>query len=497
MNEIFYKVTLLSDVVLNSNLATEGNMSTLDYIPGSNFLGIVASKLYKDTNEEMYSIFHSGKVRFGDANISENNLESYTLPGMFYTDKLKNDLTKDSIYLDYLLDHKNPPIDEQGKRLQLKQVRGGYFLSDYTLIKEIKKSFAIKSAQDRKTRTSTDGAMFGFESINKGLEFIFSVQFDDESLIDSVSKNLIGQHRLGKSKNAEFGQISIEKMEKQTVFSVTFELLETVLVYAKSNLCFTDVNGMPTFQPTAQQLGLEKGEVDYSHSQIRTHIYSPWNFKRNTNNSQRNCITKGSVFVVRGANKGIDCSVVGLHQAEGLGQVIYNPIFLEGNDDAISTIKFKEYTESEDSKIAETKASNSVLINFLAKKLQEKKIEKDISDAVHKMVYLDTPDIKKLKKISSSQWGGIRAYATKTIDILELENQLFDKKNGYLTHGIADEKYWGTNRGANLTAFKKIFDDHKKHGTPFIAKFAAEMAKESRKERENKQTSTSNSIKKQ
>lgn len=46
MTTLQFKCTLLSDVILNQKAATEGPNQTLDFIPGSNFLGIVASKLY-------------------------------------------------------------------------------------------------------------------------------------------------------------------------------------------------------------------------------------------------------------------------------------------------------------------------------------------------------------------------------------------------------------------------------------------------------------------
>ncbi len=481
MKEIFYKVTLLSDVVLNSTLATEGNMTTLDYIPGSNFLGMVAGKLYdKIDAEKAFNIFHSGKVRFGDATISLNQKLSYSIPNQFYTDKLKKELTKDPIYIDYLIDRENPPKDKHGKQLQLKQVRSGYFLSDFTLIKEIDKSFAIKSAQDRKTRTSLDGAMFGFESLNQGLEFIFSVQYDDESLINDVNITLEGTKRLGKSKNAEFGQIKIDKVKQAPETIKSLDLENRVLVYAQSNLCFLDNFGMPTFQPTAKQLGLSSGIVDYTRSQIRTHNYSPWNFKRKATNTQRNCITKGSVFVVDGVAKTTDSSVVGLHNAEGFGRVLYNPAFLQGDKEAKVNFKFIELQKAKN-EAKTNKTNESKLVRFLTAKAQEKAQEKAISEAVQRLVYSNSSEIKNLKKITSSQWGGIRAYATKTSDYETLKTALFAEATGYLTHGVADEKHWGKNRGANLKAFENIFTQNAAHGTQFIAKFAAEMAKESRK----------------
>lgn len=491
MKEIFYKVTLLSDVVLNSSLATEGNMTTLDYIPGSNFLGIVAGKLYdkklkEELSEETFSIFHSGKVRFGDATISKDNCISYALPSMFFMDKLSKEIGTDPVYLDYLIDRSNPPSDLNGNRLQLKQQRDGYLLTNGLVIKEIEKSFAIKSAQDRDTRTSKSGAMFGFESLNKGLEFIFSIQFDEESFIDEINQVIEGNHRLGKSKNAEFGQIHIEKMPTQPKNIDSFENIDSVLVYVQSNLCFLDENGMPTFKPTAEQLGLNKeAEVGWDKSQIRTYSYSPWNFKRNTSNTQRDCILKGSVFYVTGAKITSNTKTVGIHQAEGFGKVIYNPLFLEGDEKAKCKFSLSKYLNSNNKIESTQKVPSTVLSKYLLRKLDSNRLEKEISEAVQKNVYPYSDDITRLKKITSSQWGGIRAYATKTKDFDELLKQLFDKEIGYLTHGVAYEKHWGKNRDLNLNAFQEICNKNRHHGTQFVAKFAAEMAKESRKLKNN------------
>ncbi len=483
MKESYYKVTLLSDVVLNSTLATEGNMSSLDYIPGSNFLGMVASKLYTTlSNEVSYRIFHSGAVRFGDALISVNELPSYAMPSMLFMDKLNKALGVDDVYLHHLIDSKNPP-SKAGSKLQLKQERGGYLFADGSVLKSIEKSFSLKSAQNRETRSSKDGAMFGFESLNKGLTFLFSVQFDHELDFDNINAALVGNHRLGKSKNAEFGQVEIELLEKQVVGISSFIAPEFILVYAQSNLCFLDENGAATFQPTAEQLGLESGAViDWTKSQIRTHTYSIWNFKRNTTNTQRDCITKGSVFYVTASKLPDNMRYsVGLHQAEGLGQIIYNPLFLEGNiTDAKSIFNFVP-TEKKNKPQLEKIIATTKLTKFLSAKLTSRSYEKAISHVIQELVYSNDAKIKGLKNISSSQWGGIRAYATITTDWSKLHKQLFDKEGGYLTHGVADEKYWGKNRGANRKAFEEICEQNKVLGTEFIAKFAAEMAKESRK----------------
>lgn len=495
MREVYFEVSFLSDVVLNSKLATEGNMKTLDYIPGSNFLGIVAGKLYNKINPELaFEIFHSGKVKFGDGTISLNNHLSYSMPYMLFMDKLNNDISEDDVFVDCKLDKRNPPTGINGKALQLKQQRGGYVLSNGEVVNEIEKTFAIKSAQDRKTRTSKDGSMFGFESLIKGTRFIFSVQFDDDTLFKVLSESIVGEHRLGKSRSAEYGQIEIRKAKNVPDEINSFSDENYTLVYAKSNLCFVDPNGLPTFQPSVAQLGFnETAEIDWSKSQIRVHTYSPWNFKRNSSNSQRDCITKGSVIYVKGAKPNCNKGNIGLYQSEGLGNVIYNPEFLMSDERGKSTFVFRSAKENYYNGVKTPSHPTTFLSNYLNIKLQNNKIEKESSEAVMKLVYSNEKTIRSLKRITSSQWGGIRALATKTEDIYELSNKLFGRKNlndpiatrnddfGYLTHGVADKKYWGKNRGANRAAFEKIFSDHIKYGSQFIAKFAAEMAKESRK----------------
>ena len=64
MEKIQFKCELLSDIVLNDSSATEGKRRSLDFIPGNNFLGIVAAQLYKGTDDDAWNIFHSGHVRF-------------------------------------------------------------------------------------------------------------------------------------------------------------------------------------------------------------------------------------------------------------------------------------------------------------------------------------------------------------------------------------------------------------------------------------------------
>ena len=86
MTTIKFKCTLLSDVILNQKAATDGPNKTLDFIPGSSFLGIAASRLYAELEKKArWDIFHSGKVKFGDAHPSSEGKRGLKAPlAMYY-----------------------------------------------------------------------------------------------------------------------------------------------------------------------------------------------------------------------------------------------------------------------------------------------------------------------------------------------------------------------------------------------------------------------------
>ena len=90
MKTLRFKCTLLSDVILNQKAASEGANNTLDFIPGSNFLGIVAAK-YNDFGDNAMEVFHSGKVRFGDAHPvckGHDGIRTLRVPASMYHPKL-------------------------------------------------------------------------------------------------------------------------------------------------------------------------------------------------------------------------------------------------------------------------------------------------------------------------------------------------------------------------------------------------------------------------
>ncbi len=493
----YYSCTLIDDVVLNASLATEGNMKTLDYIPGSNFWGIVASKLYGELVEtkaydKLLDLFHNGVVSFGDANLAINGQPSYRLPYSLFLDKLKSDILKHPVYVHPTLDKIFTTLEEEHelKSKQLKQHRSGFLNSSYEYLPGVEKKFALKSAYDRKSRKSEEEKMFGFESIQSGQQFIFSVKFKNEEYFSAVNKALTEkEHRIGKSKSAEYGRVRIEPIKTPKVPFKTFEDSELLLVYVASNLCLIDEYGAMTFQPDAERDFKIQGKIRWSASQIKTYSYSPWNNHRKTTDAQRNCILRGSVIAIDITGLGKEKlaylpQMIGKYQAEGFGRVLYNPDFLAANpEDATWARKLTKYTPQPDSAPAKVN-----IISPLAKHLKmlkdKDKRDFEIGAAV---IALIKNSGTTFNKITNSQWGRVRKVATSCQNKIELQQKLFGttnanfihKKtnNGILVKGVAAQRYWDKNDGKAREVLWKVIEEQNTIAPLFIAKFTAEKAK--------------------
>lgn len=465
-----FKCTLESDLVLSQTSSSEGNQKTLDFIPGNNFLGIVASKLYKDGSTESLELFHSGKVRFGDAHPSVDGIRGLKVPASMYYPKLGS--ASKECYIHHLIDHSSPTIKEK----QLKQCREGFYSFSETTGKsvDIQKNFAIKSAYDGEKRRSKDSQMFGYESLSKGLDMYFEVESEltdeqNQQIIDA----LCGKKNIGHSRSAEYGLVTIEQFDYQEVESTKpDDNSEFITVYADGRLIFLDENGEPTYQPTAEALGVQGGEIDWSKSQIRTFQYAPWNGKRHTYEADRCGIEKGSVFVVKtmGSACPENSQYVGGYKNEGFGKVIYNPAFLAGNPQELGKALFTlEEKEQKQLRVANVPKPSSSLIAFL----DNKKQAVNSNQAVYKIVQEEVKILEDYfrKGKFASQWGSIRSIAMIISDSL----QLIQAIDAFLSHGVAKGKWEERGRKELLDSF---MDEKKDQDLQSIMiNLASEMAK--------------------
>jgi len=491
MKTLKFKCTLLSDVILNQKAATEGPNQTLDFIPGNCFLGIVASQYNTFEKETAMEIFHSGRVRFGDAHPSQGNKRGLKVPASMYYPKLSK--PSEELYIHHAIQD-----FDRLKTKQLKQCRSGFYDFSSTQAIPIKTdtNFAIKSAYDRSQRRSKDEKMFGYESLQKGLELFFEVQVDTEGLADVIRNALVGDNkRVGRSRTAQYGLVKIEEWDYEEIQSEDSEN-GLAVVYADGRLLFLDDNGVPVFRPTVKQLGLPDGaRIVWEKSQIRTFQFAPWNFKRQCFDSDRCGIEKGSVFVVDVAEcktlPELTSQYVGAYRNEGFGKVIYNPKFLQAqpNTNGLAVFKLDSQKARPNENEAHTEQlKGTTLLQYVGHQLKQEQIESAVYEMVNEWVDAHKGIFKG--ETFASQWGTIRSIAMQNKKLCDLKSELFEKtkvdRNGksvpdaYLTHGVAADKWKERGR---LKLFKEFVENLSDENAQIaIINLASEMQKECRKE---------------
>ncbi len=513
-----FQCKLLTDVVLNTRTATAGNQKTLDFIPGSCFLGIVASTFNQFTFKEKELLF-SGKVRFGDAHItiplSDKELcRSLLIPASMMYPKLQSIYS--SCYIHHHYERNRDKSGDDGLPMQLKQSRSGYYLFQNGTAIEVPthKGYALKSAYDRDTLRAADEQMYGYESLDKGALFLFDVESDEESLLRMIEELLIGVKRIGRSRTAQYGLVEISKAVFQQPSSradgFSKEGKHFITVYADGRLIFFDEDGCPSLSPKAENFGVS-GKICWEKSQIRTFQYAPYNYKRQTRDADLCGIEKGSVFVIETNDEApIDKHYVGSYNNLGFGKILYNPDFLDTQSQAINGealykfIRPSKNAENNSFQPGKEPTHEDALLNFLMKRNAEAKAKAFIYHKVNLFVRDHAKDFQGAE--FASQWGNIRSIAMRCTSNEQLFKELFDKiiihyheatstdpeegereiNIAYLAHGIAKDKWKNRNRTNLLKSFIEDCSKQEKiikHAITIeaVINLASEMAKKCKK----------------
>ena len=497
MKTLQFECRLLTDVILRQSAATVGSGSTLDFIPGGNFLGIVAAHYDEFSPEDATTVFHSGSVRFGDAHpvAGDGSMRALHVPAsMFYP---KTGRASETLYIHHFYNRADDKLNDGGPQ-QLKQCRRGFYAFDrgVGLPADTPTSYALKSAYDRNSRRSEDSKMYGYESLRGGTKFLLEVEVDNDGLAGRIAELLTGVHRIGRSRTAQYGLVELRERAFRNVAGS--DSAQLITVYADGRLIFLDADGEPTFRPAAQDLGIEGGEIDWERSQVRTFQYAPWNGKRQTRDADRTGIEKGSVFVIKGG-KVTGTGYVGSYRNEGFGKVIYCPDFLASKGDngrAVYVLR-----EPDDAAPAtqpdKTALKGTPLLQYVAEASIREEAEEFIYAQVNEFVSKYAGKFRGER--FASQWGTIRTLAVQYREHNKIVCQLFDKKkttthgkdnqkeekpDAYLTHGVAAEQWKKGGRRELLRKFiRGIHEREDEYGDivrEALVNLASEMAKKCR-----------------
>ncbi len=493
-----FRCRFLAPVILNTSGATEGELDTLTYVPGSNFLGI-AARSYDAYGDQAFTVFHSGKVRFGNAYpLTQDGRQALPCPASWFIPKGETLASCDHIL--------TTPEERQKVQAdkQPKQLRGDYFVPDTTTpalldAHAVVKSFAIKSAYDSDRRRSEDAKMFGFTSLNAGTDWTFTVDFDPDVPVDlrrQVVASLLGHQAIGCSKTAQYGAVAIELLPQQPL-RVTSKPAAAVAdagrcryyLYAASQLAFANEFGQPALLPPLAELGFgPDAAYDLERTQLLYHSYCPWNGKRKSRDASRLVLLPGSVIVVT-ADHAPDANRlargVGAYLAEGLGRLILNPDFLfcPHLAPAVSCLA---------PSVPDSGDVQQSLIRYLDTQVSRDQRHQRLFQKVREVIAAND-----FQRISASQWGAVRAIAAANADPKKLQDALFainePTKNdtgdsdhtrtikngrdvhehhpGFLVHG---KRRW---KDRQVETLKALLDEQKADASEFLQLLASEMAK--------------------
>lgn len=303
MGMLCFKAELLDDVVLSQRTATAGDHKSLDFIPGSVFLGIAASRIYSSVAPaDAWTLFHTSRIRFCNAYPLVNGTRALPMPLSFHSEKVPRK-GKECTVLNFV----HSETKEVG--IQYKQNRGGYVVvSDNGMlcVSVPSKTSRMRTAINPATGSAAKSQLYGYESLDAGQVFVGKIEWDDS--IRDIAAPVIELFEsgavvhAGRSKTASYGRIRLSKtdcpkpaLETKAPGGTSFSIL------AVSDLCLRNpLTGTPELNVSPSFLGLGDGwALDQTRSFSRPAYLYQYNAHRKEIEIQKTLISKGSVFTFK------------------------------------------------------------------------------------------------------------------------------------------------------------------------------------------------------
>lgn len=395
MRSLNLNITLETELVLSSSSATVGAHTSVQRIRGSALLGACAAQGYASPHS--FDLFHSGRMRYGDALPAAGPSVALPMPLALHAEK--GAARGGPCW--------NLAVDDGPRSAQLEQVRHGFIGPDGQNV-QVATTYTMRTAVDDGGQ-ARGGFLFGLETVSAGQIFCATIQADTEELLAEVERRLVGRvHRIGRSRSAEFGLARVEQAEFDP-WPVISGCVDTVRILCISDLALRDpANGAPRLLPTGEDFGMPGAEMDLARSFIRSARYSPYNAFRRRHDLERQVIVAGSVLVFRAAPTDLDelrarlAGGVGEYRLDGLGRVLVQPALLESSQVALHGA---ESTPSSESQTIPLPADE------LGRWIGARILDERRHDAAWSLSREWAEKMKGYRGVPSAQWGELRRLA--------------------------------------------------------------------------------------
>ena len=443
----WYRIDLLSDVIVTADAATEGGHECLRHLPGSLLAGVVAGAM----NPFPAPAYLSGKMLFGDALPLVEGELAYPVPLSLHKPK-GVPIGGRLVPLNGLEDD----LKEQGKACQpVEQIRDVYMTASGKIVSTML-HYRMKTAIDRdRGGRATDSQLFGYQSIASGQSFAAPVWCEDDKVADQVERILTsGNARLGRSRTAEYGHVKITPMIQPGTFSDSPEEGGMTL-YLVSDLAL-EKDGRPVLAPQGDDIGLPGARLDPSKTFLRTRSYTPWNAYHNTRMAERQVICHGSVLTLTGVardtaedwKKAHSCGL-GLYRQEGLGSFLVDPSFVL-KPPALREGVIGVCPVMEENRFPDRDGENENLILLLRHRREAALIQVKAVDLGRKWAHDWHVLLKRIEKNDlpvpgKAQWASMRGMASTAGSVETLSQQIMD----FCSRGTR-KRWWNAKAGRNV-----------------------------------------------
>ncbi len=450
-----FDIHLEAEVAVGTPGSVTGGRDSTDYLSGSLLLGAAAAQLYRELGEMAWLVFHSGKVRFGDAlPLAPSGLCALPTPLCLAAPKATaGDETR-------MLN-----LAVSGRQTGYDKVGAPYLSAAGELVRPAT-HYRLKTAIDPRSGVSMARQLYGFHSLAAGQVYRGELSADDdvsESVFARLVDVLSGYVRLGRSRSAEYGRCRVVPVTRvpQTNAPAEDGLVTLLLL---SNLAVEDDAGVPCTLPSSASLGLPAGELVAERCFVRHARHAIYNAAYRAFEADVTIIVRGSVLCYRfdaataAAVTAEPERYAGLLQQRGLGRLLVNPPFLLGKTPVFKTMPEPQKTQP-------APKPQSLLLDWLEAHRDHRDSESEVRRAAETWygelaALYDSARVRSgapvsvVKGPSPAQWGRIaEAVGRETagvVDLKRLEKALFHATTGICREGDPD---WG------VTVFDKRLED--------------------------------------
>jgi CRISPR-associated protein Csx10 len=338
------QLTTISPLIIHAK--TVGNqINTLDYIPGTQLLPIVAKTL-APLMEDIGSAIGNSQLIVTNATIELDEQRSRPTPFALFQEKQAKDKIHNRIGSNVDLD--NLP--------QLKGMRSGY-LTEQGIFQTVSTSVNTHNTiTDKYQRpTQDEGGVYSYGSIPPDTKFRAIIHIQDSSLnksavLNAFQKLQTTKIQIGRSKKDDYGAVQLSSVQEITNTESDLKDIgngEELKVWLLSDVLIRNDRLRPSTDPKdfirvlAQELGVEIEELSISKKDTfsRSKRTDSWHSRWNRPRPSLIGLSAGSCFLLKVkspisavALRRVEHSGIGERRAEGYGQICFNSELLMKND---------------------------------------------------------------------------------------------------------------------------------------------------------------------